>query len=534
MTTPPKLTLTSHTITEDKLRILKDNFPEVFTEGNFIDWDKLRLTLGETLENEDPKERFGLNWPGKRNCLKAIQAPTTATLLPDRNASVDFDTTENLYIEGDNLEVLKLLQKSYLGKVKMIYIDPPYNTGNDFVYPDDYTESLKTYLEYTGQVDAGGRKFSNNTETTGRFHSKWLNLMYPRLFLARNLLREDGVIFISIDDGEVAHLRKVCDEIFGEENFKSQISWQKRYTRSNNTIDFTTVIEHILVFAKSDDFVVNLLDRTEEADSRYTNPDNDNRGPWKGASFLNPATPSQRPNLCYTITNPNTGLKTDPTTNAWRRSEKEYLKLLADNKLYWGIDGKSPIPSIKMFLSEARNITPINFWDHEYAGNTDDGTKEFKDLLGEKLFENPKPTKLIRRIVEHSSSPNDIILDFFSGSATTAHAVLALNAEDGGSRKFICVQLPEPTRTKKADGTWDESEAYKAGFSTIAEIGKERIRRVIAQLKEEGGANEGKAAGKKIVKVKAFQAKQVESPSLGFESSNNQLTHNGGGYRTAA
>jgi len=219
MTNPPKLPLTSHNLTDDKLRILKEHFPEVFTEGSLIDWDKLRLTLGENIESEDPKERFGLNWPGKRNCFKAIQTPTTATLLPDREASVDFDTTENLYIEGDNLEVLKLLQKSYLGKVKMIYIDPPYNTGNDFVYPDDYTESLKTYLEYTGQVDAKGRKFTNNTETTGRFHSKWLNMMYPRLFLARNLLREDGVIFISIDDGEVAHLRKVCDEIFGEENF---------------------------------------------------------------------------------------------------------------------------------------------------------------------------------------------------------------------------------------------------------------------------------------------------------------------------
>ncbi|TGK80843.1 site-specific DNA-methyltransferase [Leptospira montravelensis] len=520
---PQKLPLTSHNLTEDKLRILKEHFPEVFTEGNLIDWDKLRLTLGETIETEDTKERFGLNWPGKRNCFKAIQSPTTATLLPDRAASVDFDSTENLYIEGDNLEVLKLLQKSYLGKVKMIYIDPPYNTGNDFVYPDDYTESLKTYLEYTGQVDAKGRKFSNNTETTGRFHSQWLNMMYPRLFLARNLLREDGVIFISIDDGEVAHLRKVCDEIFGEENFKSQISWQKRYTRSNNTIDFTTVIENILVYARSESFEVNLLDRTDEADSRYTNPDNDARGPWKGASFLNPASPTQRPNLCYTITNPNTKKESKPTTNAWRRSETEYKKLLSENKLYWGVDGKSAIPSIKMFLSEARNITPINFWDHEFAGNTDDGTKELKDLLGEKCFDNPKPSSLIRRVLEHSTSPDDIVLDFFSGSATTAHAVLTLNAEDGGNRKFICVQLPEPTRKQKADGTWEESEASRAGFQTISEIGMERIRRVITKLKEEGSANT-KDSGKKS--VKADQSKKEDSPSLGFESGVDQLTKN--------
>ena len=390
---------------------------------------------------------------------------------------MDFEATSNAFIEGDNLEVLKLLQKSYFGKVKVIYIDPPYNTGQEFIYPDKYAESLETYLAYTGQIDAEGRRFSTNTDTVGRYHSNWLNMMYPRLYLARNLLRDDGAIFISIDDHELSRLRELCDQIFGEENFKADIAWQKRYTRSNNTVDFTTVVEHVLVYAKSEAFEVNLLPRTEEADARYSNPDNDPRGEWKGASFLNPASPQDRPNLCYPLVNPNTGDTVHPTTNAWRRSQEAFEELLADNRLYWGPDGKASVPSIKMFLSEARGLTPTNFWAHDYAGHTDEGTRDLEALIPGKVFNNPKPAQLVRRMLEHAcNGPGDIILDFFAGSGVTAQAAIELNLEDGGSRKFILVQLPEPVERG--------SNAAKAGFSTIAEIGKERIRRVIAKARQ--------------------------------------------------
>ncbi|MBZ9917107.1 site-specific DNA-methyltransferase [Mesorhizobium sp. BR1-1-12] len=454
---------------------LAQSFPECLSEGR-IDFDNLKRALGTWVETSS--ERFGLVWPGKAECMKIIQQPSFATLKPAREESMDFDVTGNVFIEGDNLEVLKLLQKSYFGKVKMIYIDPPYNTGQEFIYPDKYAETLETYLSYTGQVDAKGRRFSTNTDTIGRYHSNWLNMMYPRLYLARNLLRDDGAIFISIDDHEATRLRELCDQIFGEENFKADIAWQKRYTRSNNTTDFTTVVEHVLVYAKSEAFEVNLLPRTEEADARYSNPDNDPRGVWKGASFLNPASPQERPNLCYPLQNPITGGIVYPTTNAWRRSKDAFEELSAENRLYWGPDGKQSVPSIKMFLSDARGLTPTNFWAHDYAGHTDEGTRDLEILIPGKVFNNPKPVQLIRRAIEHAcNGPNDIILDFFAGSGATAQAVVELNREDGGSRRFIIVQLPE-----HVDPT---SNAAKAGFATIAEIGKERIRRLLAKIRAE-------------------------------------------------
>lgn len=460
-------------------------FPNCVTEttdeqGNVrlaVDFDKLRVELGEVVEGSE--ERYQFTWPGKREAIRLANSPIAAALRPIRKDSVDFDTTQNLYIEGDNLDVLKLLRETYLGKVKMIYIDPPYNTGNDFVYEDDFSQATGEYLANSGQYDNQGNRLVANTESNGRFHTDWLNMIYPRLKVARDLLTDDGVIFISIDDNEVENLKKICNEIFGESNFKSQIVWQKRYTRSNNTIDFTTVVEHILVYSKTDQFVVNLLPRTDEADNRYTNPDNDPRGPWKGASFLNPATPSQRPNLCYPITNPNTGETTYNTDHAWRRAKEVFVQLQAEKKLYWGIDGKSKVPSIKMFLSEARGLTPINFWDHEYAGNTDNGSTELFDLMKTKVFDFPKPVKLIKRVLEHASDKDSIVLDFFSGSATTAHAVMQLNTEDGGNRKFIMVQVPETIPI--------ESEACKAGYTNICEIGKERIRRAGKRIKSEAG-----------------------------------------------
>ena len=447
-----------------------------------IDFDLLRQELAYDLV-EGPQERYRLDWPGKREALALANAPIRKTLRPCKGESVDFETTRNLYLEGDNLDALKLLQETYLGKVKMFYIDPPYNTGNDFIYDDNFSISREDYEDLAGARDDEGNamfqeeKWKQNSTSDGRFHSEWLSMMYPRLKLARNLLSDDGVIFISIDDGEVANLRRICEEVFGAANFRADIAWQKRYTRSNNTVDFTTVIEHILVFSKSDKFVVNLLPRTKEADDRYTNPDSDLRGPWKGASFLNPATPTQRPNLCYPIKNPKTGKVTNPTTNAWRRSRTEFDKLAESNLLYWGIDGKSDVPAIKMFLSEARGLTPINFWAHDYAGNTDQGTADLRFLMDAKIFDNPKPVQLLQRVLEHGTCPNDIILDFFSGSATTAHAVMQLNAEDGGKRRHIMVQIPEPCDEK--------SEAYKAGHQTIAEIGKERIRRAGKKIRTE-------------------------------------------------
>lgn len=499
-----KLRMTSPDLTEANIDKLAELFPTVVTEtldadGNpqrAVDFDLLRQELSDHVV-DGPQERYRLDWPGKRAASFAANAPIAKTLRPVREESVDFDTTKNLFIEGDNLDALKLLQESYLSKVKLIYIDPPYNTGNDFVYSDDYAESREVYLERSGQTSSLGDRLVANPESNGRFHSEWLSMMFPRLKLARNLLADDGAIFVSIDDGEAANLRRLLDEIFGAQNFRADISWQKRYTRSNNTQDFTTVVEHLIVFARSDKFKVNLLPRTGEADDRYTNPDRDPRGPWKGASFLNPATPAQRPNLAYPILNPNTGNITHPTTNAWRRSKQEFDRLQREGLLYWGSDGTAQVPSIKMFLREARGLTPINLWTHDYAGNTDEGTKDLADLFGAKVFDNPKPVKLMKRILEHSTTDDSIVLDFFAGSGSMAQAALELNADTGSHRRFIMVQLPESTDTR--------SVANRQGYGTISAITRERIRKVAAVLKERSSA-EGQDRG--------FRALLIDTTSM--------------------
>ncbi|MBD9607424.1 site-specific DNA-methyltransferase [Pseudomonas sp. PDM08] len=506
-----KLKMHSLNLTEANIDKLAELFPHCITEAQddngklrkAIDFDLLRQELSSSIV-EGPQERYQLNWPGKREALLTANAPIAKTLRPFREESVDFDNTQNLFIEGDNLDALKLLQESYLNQVKVIYIDPPYNTGNDFIYDDDFSETVESYLERSAQVSDSGGRLVANTDSNGRFHSDWVTMIYSRLKLARNLLRDDGIIFISIDDGEVSNLRKVCDEIFGESNFVADVTWQKRYTRSNNTIDFTTVVEHIICYSKTDQFVVNLLPRTEDADARYTNPDNDPRGVWKGASFLNPATPKQRPNLCYPITNPNTKEVTYPTTNAWRRSESEFNRIAAENRLYWGVDGRQKIPSIKMFLSEARGLTPINFWSHEYAGNTDQGTAMLESLMGGKVFNNPKPVSLLVRVLEHSVATNDIVLDFFSGSGTTAHAVMAYNAEKNCKLRYIAVQLPEIAE--------ENSTAFSAGYKNIAEIGKERIRRAGNKIKQENVGKEGidqLDTGFRVLKIDTSNMKEV-------------------------
>ncbi|MBF0107245.1 MAG: site-specific DNA-methyltransferase [Deltaproteobacteria bacterium] len=475
---PKKLSLESASITDEQQQKLKSLFPEIFTEGGKIDFDRLKLTLGELVDIG--KERYSLNWPGKAECFKTIQKPSTATLKPTPKESVNFDVSENLIIEGDNLEVLKLLQKSYHNKIKMIYIDPPYNTGNDFIYPDNYTETLETYLRYTGQIDAEGRKFSNNTDTDGRFHSKWLNMMYPRLFLARNLLRDDGVIFISIDDHEVSNLRKVCDEVFGAESFVANVVWEKKYTRSNDATFFSDNHDHILVYTKRKDlFKLNLLPRSKEQESAYSNPDNHTKGPWKATPLH--AKSGNMTDFTYTFRN---GLTWRPPSGTFPRFSKEtLLELEINNEIWFGSNGDSA-PSRKSFLSEVKaGVTPVTIWPYSEAGHNHEANSELKVLELAGLFDNPKPTRLVQRMLQlvspptHKELPSDMILDFFAGSGTTAHAVLDLNKQDSGNRKFILVQLPEPCDEK--------SEAYKAGFKSIADITKERVRRVIKKLNDE-------------------------------------------------
>lgn len=423
--------------------------------------------------------------------MLAANAPITATLRPVKVDSVGKDGTpggfdsENLYIEGDNLEVLKLLQETYLGKVKMIYIDPPYNTGNDFVYEDDFAQSAADYMDNSGQYDEAGNRLVTNTESNGRFHTDWLNMIYGRLKIAKSLLSEDGLVFISIDEHESHNLRKICDEIFGGQNFISQIVWEKRYTRSNNARRFTTLTEPILCYAKNITVVTDIKERRNvKADSIYSNPDNDPRGVWTSVSYVNPATKDQRPNLSYPLYNPFTGVTVEHPTNAWKYEKATYEKHVKENRLYWGKSGENIYPRLKKFLSEMDGgMVPVDLWRQEDTGTTDKASKELENLLGRKIFDFPKPKELIMRIISliinSDAGKDSIILDFFSGSGTTAHAVMQLNAEDGGHRKFIMVQLPEPCDEK--------SEAYKAGYKNICEIGKERIRRAGKKIKEEAG-----------------------------------------------
>lgn len=501
--TSEKLPLTSLDIPAHQQEKLKSLFPEVFTEGGKIDFDKLKLTLGESIDTG--KERYGMNWPGKADCFKAVQQPSIATLLPDCESSVNFDTTENLFIEGDNLEVLKLLQKSYLGKVKMIYIDPPYNTGNDFIYPDNYAESLDTYLEYTGQVDGEGRRFATNTETGGRFHSKWLNMMYPRLFLAKNLLREDGVIFISIDDAELVNLKTVCNEVFDEENFIELIIWKKRSTPPNDKV-IGANHDYILAFSKNKDAVsLTLRTRSQDQVARYQNPDNHPKGPWApGDLMANVKGGRYVESLHFPIVNPLNKEEHFPSSKGnWRFNKQRIEELILNQEIYFGENGNGR-PKLKRFLSEVKEgITYPTIWDF-VAFNTE-GSKEMTELLGnQSIFDNPKPVNLLKELIRLGIKKNDIILDFFAGSATTAHAVLELNKEDGGNRKFICVQLPEPSDEK--------SEAFKAGYKTIAEISKERIRRVIKKL-------QGEETTEKATSTKTENGQQT----LGLDSDDNSI-----------
>lgn len=486
----PHLDLKSKSISEEQKEKLHQLFPEIFTE-NKIDWERLRLTLGADIDDEK-KERFGLTWRGKAECFRIIQEPSIGTLKPVKGESVDWDTTENLFIEGDNLETLKLLQKSYYGKVKMIYIDPPYNTGNEFIYPDKYSENLDTYLAYTGQVDTEGKKFSTNTETAGRYHSNWLNMMYPRLFLARNLLREDGVIFISIDDHEVHNLREMMNEIFGEENFIANIVWQKKQSPQNDAIYISDMHDHILVYVKQskanrdDEFgwERQYIPRGEEQNQRYTNPDNDPRGDWTSVDYSCNKTADERPNLFYPIKNPNTGEDVWPSRQrVWRFEKPTHQKNYQEKRIWWGSDGRG-FPRLKRFRTEvSEGIVPSTWWKREVAGDNQEARREFRALFGlmEDPFDTPKPVKLIKRIIE-ISIPNDtepyIVMDFFAGSCTTAQAVLETNIERVSKIQYMMVQLPEPLPK-------EIPIENKTILKNIADVGKERINRVIHKIQQE-------------------------------------------------
>ncbi len=457
---------------------LKALFPDLITEGPngvAVNVDVLKALVGDQTAT-DADEKYGLNWHGKRRARQLALTPSTGTLRPCPDESVDWETTQNLMIEGDNLEVLKLLQKSYAGKVKLIYIDPPYNTGKDFVYPDNFQDNIKNYLELTGQVE-GGQKISSNTEASGRFHTDWLNMMYPRLKLARNLLRRDGTIFISIDDGELPRLRIAADDVFGEENFLACFVWKSRQNKDNRTVTGASVDhEYIVCYGNS-------IRGAARDRSQYSNPDGDPRGDWTSANMVGIATADRRPNLHYDLINPETGINYGCPEMGWRYEPKTMERLISEGRILWpaATDGR---PRRKAFLSEL---------DSDFTGYstivgegifTRDGTADIDALFDTRIFNFPKPVKLVADLVEQGSEGDDIILDFFSGSGTSAHAVMSQNAADGANRRYITVQLPEPLDPADREQKTAADFCDKLGKPrTIAELTKERLRRAGAKVK---------------------------------------------------
>ena len=483
-----KLKMQSHDVIGSNTQKIAQLFPNCVTErlgkdGKSelaIDFEKLQAELSNEIIAEG-EERYQFTWPDKRAAVRLANTPTTMTIRPCREESVDFDNTQNLYIEGDNLDVLKVLRETYLGKVKMIYIDPPYNTGNDFVYNDDFGKDKGSFEETSCLFDEDGNQtidpMQRNTESNGRFHTDWLNMIYPRLRVARDLLTDDGAIFISIDDYEEDNLKKICNEIFGERNFVACVAWQRNYAPISLKKFFSESHEYCYIYAKDlNQFHMNLLPRSDKQNKDYKNPDNDPRGVWKvGNLTVGPAVEKQ----VYEIVGP-TGRKfLPPSGYCWRFTKEKFEEMRKDNRIWFGTDGNnSPVP--KLFLTEVQDgVTPMTLWSFEEAGHNQIATRELREIFGASIFTSPKPLKYLTRYLQIGLNKDSLILDFFSGSATTAHAVMKLNAEDGGNRKFIMVQLPEKTDEK--------SEAYKAGYKNICEIGKERIRRAGIKVKEEAG-----------------------------------------------
>ena len=447
-----------------------------------IDFDKLRAELSGNVLDEG-EERYQFTWPGKRAASRLANEPTTMTLRPCREESVDFDTTENLYIEGDNLKVLKVLRETYLGKVKMIYIDPPYNTGNDFVYNDDFARGKQEFEQTSGLFDAEGNQtidpMLRNTEANGRFHTDWLNMIYPRLKIARDLLAEDGVIFISMDDNEAKNLKAVCDEIFGVSNFLSQVVWERAYSPINLMKHFSPSHDYILVYAKNNELAeCRGIPRSQEANDRYSNPDNDPRGVWKPSDLsVGPAVESN----IYPITTPSGRIVEPPAARSWRLSRKAFRERLADNRIWFGPNGDS-VPCMKRFLSELRKtgITPMTIWKYTEVDHSQAATQKLAKLFdGKKYFDYPKPVELLKRCLALYTAPEEcVVMDFFSGSGTFAHAVMELNVQDGGKRKYILVQAPEKM---------ENPANVTLKFDTISQFAQERIRRAGKKVKEEAG-----------------------------------------------
>ncbi len=480
---------------------LKALFPELLIEGPngvAINQDVLKQLVGDATAT-DADEKYGLNWHGKRAARQLALTPSTGTLLPCPSESVDWDSTQNLMIEGDNLEVLKLLQKSYAGKVKLIYIDPPYNTGQDFVYPDNFHDNITNYKQLTGQVDEAGLKLTSNTESSGRFHTDWLNMIYPRLKLARNLLTPDGLIFISIDDGELQRLRLLADEIFGEENFLATFIWKSRQNKDNRTVTGASIDhEYIVCYGKS-------IRGASRDKSQYSNPDNDSRGDWASANMVGIATADRRPNLHYDLVNPETGINYGCPEMGWRYEPKSMDKLILDDKILWP-SAPSGRPRRKAFMSEL---------DSDFTGLstiigagvfTRDGTADIDELFESRIFNFPKPINLIASIIEQGSTDHEIVLDFFAGSGTTAHATMFQNAKDNMSRRFITVQLPEPLRVENREQKTAADFCEKLGKpQTIAELTKERLRRASKKIREENPAFSGDTG---------FKAFKLESSNI--------------------
>lgn len=483
-----KLKMQTKNIADKNFEILSKMFPNALTETitgydddgkpiveRAIDADVLRQEIScKVVEGKD--ERYQFTWPDKKKAVLLANTPIDKTLRPCREESVDFDNTENLYIEGDNLEVLKLLHETYLGKVKMIYIDPPYNTGNDFVYEDDFTQSMDEYRENSGQFDDDGNRLVKNMDSNGRFHTDWLNMIYPRIKLAKDLLTDDGVIFISIDDNEQENLKKCCDEIFGSGNFVAQLIWERAFAPKNDAKYISNSHDYILMYAKKiSDFVIGRLPRTEEANARYSNPDNDPRGVWQSDNLT---VKTYSPSGDYPITTPSGRVVEPPAGRCWRLSKKVFLERLQDNRIWFGADGNG-VPRIKRFLSELKfdGMAPTSLLFYKDVGHSQEGSQELIKIMDGGVFDGPKPTRLLKRLITLSNLDKDsIVLDFFSGSATTAQALMEMNVEKNTCCKFIMVQVTENANDKK-----------NTGYKNICEIGKERIRRVSKRIKDEKG-----------------------------------------------
>lgn len=479
-----KLRMQSSNGVEDNITKIAQLFPDCVTETvdersgqpkHLIDFEKLKQNLSDSVMSERA-ERYQFTWPDKSKAILLANSPINATLRPCREDSVDFDNTQNLYIEGDNLDVLKCLKETYLHKVKMIYIDPPYNTGNDFVYEDDFAQSSEEYLANSGQFDEQGNRMFTNAESNGRFHTDWLNMIYPRLKVARDLLTDDGVIFISIDDNEVENLRKVCDEVFGEQNFIATLIWERAFAPKNDAKFISSSHDYIVMCAKRiENFKIGRLERTQEANARYSNPDNDPRGVWTSGDML---VKTYNKSCDYPITTPSGKIVNPVPGRCWRFSEESFLEKVKDNRIWFGPEGNG-VPRVKRFLSELKfeGMAPTSILFHKEVGHSQEGSKEVTALFGDKgVFDGPKPVRLLQRLLTLANlDDNSIILDFFSGSASTAHAVMKMNAEKQKHCPFIMVQLPEHISEKKKE----------QGYETVCEIGKERIRRAGKKIKEE-------------------------------------------------